>query len=319
MPNTYIKAAKYAALAVAGLQRDSVLPNIVTRFDGGNFVGAQNDTVTFRLPGVTTARDYEWRTRTAPIVLDKIGRTKIDIILNTHTYNAVPITDEELTMDVQSFSSEILLPQLTAVRERLEAKVVTALRAAPFVNIALNAATADDPYKFALKARRVLNTSGAPQSNRVLLVGANVEEWILGSDRLQKMDPSGAQSAYREAVLARAAGFDILTSSLVGDNDIFALHPTWAVLANVAPSVPEGVTYGATRQYEGYGLRVIKDYDPNYMRDRSVVSTFTGIASVNDEYATTGSAETRALVLDANGDPTFTTKNPRGARGTFTP
>ena len=319
MPNTYIKAEKYAALAVAALQRDTVLPNIVTRYDGGAFVGALDDKVFFKLPGVTTARDYEWRTRTAPIVLDKIGRTKVEIELDTHTYNAIPITDEELTLDVTSFSEEILLPQLTAVRDRLEVKVVTALRAAPFVNVALNAAEADDPYKFMLSARRELNSSGAPQRGRVLLVGANVEEWILASDRLQKMDPAGAKDAYREAVLARGAGFDILTSSLIGDNDIFALHPSWAVLSNVAPAVPEGVTYGAIRRHAGYGVRVIRDYDPQYLRDRSVVSTFTGISSVNDQYATTGTAENRALVLDGNGNPTFTGSNPRGARGTFTP
>lgn len=314
--NTYIKAAKFAALAVAALERDTVLPNIVTRMAGDQFIGAEDDTVTFKLPGVTVARDYEWRTRTAPIVLDKIGRTKVAIKLDTHTYNAIPITDEELTLDLESFGTEVVIPQVTAIGERLEGKVITGVRAAPFKVTNLDAAEADDPYAWALHAAATLNSQGTPKGRRVLYVGGNPWEWLMQSESLVKMDPEQAQTAYREAVFGRIAGFDVLTNELIGDNEIFALHPSWGVLANIAPDIPEGVTYGARRTFRGYSLRVIRDYDPNYARDRSFINTFTGLSSVNDEYLRGGDG---SLTLDANGDPQLTTKNVRGAKGTFTP
>ena len=315
MPNTYIKAEQYAALAVAALNRRTVLPQVFTRFDGGLFVGALDDTVTFKLPGVTQARDYEWRTRTNPIVLDKIGRTKISIKLDTHTYSAVPITDEELTMDLTSFGSEVLLPQLSAVTERLEGKVMAGLRAAPFKTTTLDADATDDPFDWALDASLTLDAQYTPSDGRTLLVGRNPWKWLMKSDALVRYDPSQAQTAYRRALAGEIAGFNIVRSPRLADNEIFAIHPSALVLANVAPGNPDGATYSASRSFEGMSMRVLRDYDPNFLRDRSVVSTFTGISSVNDEYQ----QDSNGLVLDAEGNPQITGKNVRGAKGTFTP
>lgn len=332
--NTYIHAEKYVSLALAMLERDTVLPNIVTRFDGGAFRGAKDDTVNYRLPGITKARDYEWRTRTAGIEVDEIYRTKLSISIGTHVYSANHITDEELTLDIENFSAEVLEPQLTAVRERLESKVVAALAAAPFKKTDLDAtgsgATPTDPYRFALGAKSALDAQGTPHANRVLLVGTNVEPWLLDSDKLIRMDPPATLSAFREAALYRMAGFTILSNQLIGANAIYALHPSWAVLANVAPEIPTGVVYGARRNYRGYSVRVIRDYDPNFLRDRSVISTFTGINSVNDEYDRYITADPRLadapatygvgdIVVNADGEPVFTGDNVRGAKGTFTP
>jgi hypothetical protein len=335
VPNTYIKPEKYVGLALAMLERDTVLPNIVTRYDGAGFIGAKDDTVTIRTEGITKARDYEFRTRTNPIVMDEIYRNAWDIKLDTHTYSAVGITDEELTLDISSFGEEVLSPQMVAIRERLEGKVVTALGAAPFKITDLDAAEAtDDPYRWALGARSRLNAQGTPRNGRVLLVGTAVEPWLLDSDKLIRMDPSQAQSAFREATQARMAGFDILSSELIDEDAIYALHSSWAVLANLAPEVPQGVTFGARRAFRGYSLRVIRDYDPNYLRDRSVLSTFTGINSINDEYdrytAADQSGNTARWqarpsgygvgdIVITDGKPVFTAFNVRGAKGTFTP
>ena len=315
MPNTYIKAPSYAALAVGALDRTTVLPQVFTRYDGGNFRGALDDTVTFRLPGVTQARDYEWRTRTNPIVLDKIGRTKVSIKLDTHTYSAVPITDEELTLDLENFTTEVLDPQLQAVVDRLEGKVIAALRVAPFKTTNLAAATADNPYYKALEWDALLDAQFTPSDNRMLLLGSNAWMWLMKSPSLITMDPQAATTAYRRAQIAQIANFTVVKSNRLTANEIFAVHPSALVLANVAPDNPQGAIYSARRNYRGFGVRVLKDYDPNFLRDRSVVSTFTGISSVNDDYT----MDANGIVLDVNGDPTLSGKNVRGARGTFVP
>src|SRR3546814_2543696 len=41
-------------------------------------------------------------------------------------------------------------------------------------------------------------------------------------------------------------------------------------------------TAGGGMVFDGFAMRWIRDYDPNYLRDRSVVSSFAGAASVND-------------------------------------
>jgi hypothetical protein len=333
--NTYLKPEKYVALALAKLEFESVLPNVVTRYNGDIHKGARNDTVIiWKTDGITKARDYEWRTRNMPIVMDEIYRTSAAIQLGTHTYNGIPLTDEELTMDLSSFATEILDPQMNAVRDRLESKVVTALNNSNFKVTNLDAAESDDPYRFSLQARAVLNAQGTPARGRYLLVGSNVEPWLLDSDKLEKRDLPASASAFREASLYRMGGFDILSSMLIDPNAIFALHQSWAVLGNLAPEIPQGVTYGARQAFQGYSLRVIRDYDANYLQDRSVVSTYSGISEIKDEFLRytaadeTGNTAAWAARPDGygvgdivilDGQPQYTGMNVRGARGTFTP
>lgn len=327
--NTYIKAEKYVGLAIAALERELVLPNLVTRFSGENFKNAADDTVVvWKTKGITQARDYEWRTRNAPIVLDEIYRTSASIKLNNHMYSGVPLTDEELTMDVTSFGTEILLPQMEAVRDRFESKLVAALNAAHFP--ALPAAAEDgDPYKYALAARALLNKQGTPASNRYLLVGTDVEGWFLNSPKLVTMDPSAATNAFREAQLGRLAGFTIVTSQLIDSNAIFALHPTWGVLSSLAPEIPAGVTYGARASHDGLSMRVIRDYDPAFLRDRSIVSTYWGFNEIMDQFDRYITADPRLAtapdglgvgdIVIVDGQPQYVADtNVRGAKGEFT-
>ena len=69
----------------------------------------------------------------------------------------------------------------------------------------------------------------------------------------------------------------------------------------------------------------MRQYSLDYLTERSVVSTFTGITEVKDQYArhTTNSANAAndgsvagdPIIVD--GEPTFTGKNVRGASGTY--
>src|SRR5690606_21032090 len=68
--------------------------------------------------------------------------------------------------------------------------------------------------------------------------------------------------------------------------------------ANVAPEVPAGVTLGASTVFDGLAMRWIRDYDPNFLRDRSVVSSFAGAASVEDGELDGDPANVRAVKLD---------------------
>jgi len=47
-----------------------------------------------------------------------------------------------------------------------------------------------------------------------------------------------------------------------------------------APIVPQGASFGATESSNGFSLRYLRDYDVNTTRDRSLVSTFAGVAAM---------------------------------------
>lgn len=322
MPNTYIKPEKYVALALASLEKKTILPMAFTKVDGTVFKGARDDQLTvFRTPGITRARDYEWRTRTNPIVLDRIARSETTIKMNDHIYNAIPITDEELSLDVTNFNAEILDPQMTAVAERAEGKVWNALKNNNgFKRTDLEVSEGERVLSELLKIKSVLDAQGTPKANRRLIVGEAMARWIALSDDLQKYDPNQATTTFRQATLGRIADFEIIEFSGIEDNSFYAVHQSALVFANMAPASPEGATYSHRQSYNGWALRVLRDYDPNFLRDRSIVSMFGGTAPVKDELK----MEKDDLgiwvpALDAEGEPEYTEFNVRGASGSFVP
>lgn len=332
-----VRADQYLALGLAALERESVLPKVFTMINGDRFKGAPStfgsgaqlgQAVNHKLARVAApARDYNWRTRTDPIVLDRIGTVTQQIILNQHIYHGVAVTNEQLTFDLTDFAAEIALPQAEALREKFEANIVKGLEAAPFKVTNANAAEADDPYKYALKLRALLNKQGTPDSGRVLLVGDDVETWLLGTDRLSRLQETGSTDALRRATLGDIAGFRVVRSSLIAPNAVYALHPSALLVANVAPDLPLGHNYASRQAYNGMSMLLVRDYDQAFQQSRSVISTYFGINSVNDELTKATQADVDAgraslvgaPILDADtGNPTVTGKNVRGAKGTVT-
>lgn len=322
MPNTYLKQEKYAALSVAALNVKATLPMVFTRFNGDALKGARDDTVAvFKTPGITTARDYEWRTRTEPIKLDRIARTQTTIKLGEHVVSAVPVTDEEMTLDVTNFAQEVVSPQTNAVVDRLNGKVLTALKTkANFKVTDLDASATDDPYDKALDWSATLDEQGTPEDGRTLLVGSNVKKWIMKSETLLKYDLSQANTAYRRAKFGTIANMDVVSSQLLGPNDIYVVHPSALVVANIAPLVPNDGGYGATLTSDGWSIRVIRRFEGAWLQTVSTLSTFVGVEPVLDELEMEKDDQgIPRPKLDAEGEPVYTGKNVRGASGTFTP
>jgi len=297
--NTFLKSETIARTALGLLQREIVLPRLVWGYGAADFRGAKDDTVTLRLPAVLSARDYEWRTRGSAIVIDDLTEVGVDVTLDTHPYSAVAITDEQLTLDIVSFGEQVLMPQVRAVAERLENLIATTIEGAtvPAASALTHTIGTDDAYVTALAARTQLNLNNVPMSERVLLLGANLEADFLGSERLSDVDRSGSDSALRDASIGRVAGFTVVTSNAIDPDAGYAFHRTAVAFGNVAPVVPDGVNAGASETYAGLAMRWIRDYDPNYLRDRSVVSSFAGAASVEDD----GSENTRLVTINAPG------------------
>lgn len=282
------KPQKVVAFFLGMLERELIAPFVVTRVGQDFFKGAQNDTVTLRVSGLrAVARDYEFRTRTAPIVLDDIaGEDSIDVKLDTHVYSATALTDEQMTLDEINFATEVLGPQVEAVTGRLEAKVVAGLRGAQIKHTVAFGDGAD-PHLVALEARRLMSSEKvAPYAGRTFLVGSDIAANFLASDRLSRYDSTGQEGspALRESIIGRLAGAPVVVHEGLDPDEGYYLHKSGLVLGNVAPVVPQGATAGRTGiSKNGFAVRWIQDYDPNYLRDRSVVSSFAGVNDVQDE------------------------------------
>lgn len=294
MPNTFLKPSIIVSAALERLRRELVLPRLVTRKGLADFRGALNDTINIRVPANLAARDYEWRTRTNPIVLDTIAETSVPVALDKHPYSAVAVTDEELTLDIEDFVRQVLEPQVIGVAEKLEGYIATTMQAVTSfgtttyykdtVTYTEQAVPKTEPrfYNALLNVRKLMNDNNIPKTDRIVLVGSGIEKAALGEDAFRKDSEAGDNTALRAAFLGRVAGFDVFATNSLPVNFGVAFHRSAFVFANVAPEVPAGVSFGASRSESDLALRWIRDYDPNYLRDRSVISSFAGSAFVAD-------------------------------------
>ncbi len=291
-----VKAKKQAQLTLPLVEKQLVLPLLLTIVGKENFTGAKNDTVNFKVKdgSIATARDYDFRGRTGPIVLDDIYQTggNIPVRLNTHVYSATGLEDEHFSLDDIDFASEVLAPQVTAVVERVESKALTAIRNTTSIKHEIEFDEDADPHLVAVEAKRLMDSEKvAPYSGRVFVVGNNIAAHFRASDRLARFDSTGLAGtpALRDAVIGSLSNSPVVEHNGLDPDEGYYLHGTSFILANAAPDVPRGaVTGNSGISKRGIAVRWIQDYDANYLRDRSIVSTFLGVNEIRDERSENG-------------------------------
>lgn len=291
MANTIIKATQVVQMARLLLQREIVLPRLVwSDFRKQDFQYAFNDTVTMAVPAVMEARTRVLRSSTG-LTADEFAETSVDVKLDTHVYKLLNLTDENLTLDIRDFGAQVLQPQIRSVAEGLEGVIADELAAAPVTaaqTIPFAEAT-DDPYRVLLAARKVLNDFNVPKDGRVLVVGSSVELALLADDRIAKSTVDSIQTdALVDATISRVAGFTIVQSNALDEDEAYAFHRTAVAFGAFAPEIPAGAADGSQTSSEGIGMRYLRDYNPTNSTgpvDRSLVDAFAGAASVNDALA----------------------------------
>lgn len=301
MANKFLKPTVIARAAVGLLYRDLVVGKTLwtDAVNPGEFTGALNDTVTMRVPARRTARKRTLRAGTA-IVNDASNEFGVPVQLTTDVYNGAPITDEELTLDITDFATQVLSPQVRAVVEGIEDEAIDEIENATYVNTIDPTDTeflvsgSTDWYLVAARAAKLLDKQNVPEDDRYLLVGADVKEQIVTDDRFARFDAIGPEvtDALRRRMIGMIAGLAVVPTTQIDDDVAYAYHRTAFVLATRAPLVPRGATFGQTQQagarageaqfYNGVSVRWLMDYDYTNTTDRSLVNAWVGTATVND-------------------------------------
>jgi hypothetical protein len=287
--NSFIKAQRIAAQALGLLEREIILPGLVWRDAGGDFAGAAGDTITLRVPARTQARTRQLRGARPTtsegagiITMDELTETSVDVTLDTDVYSAIPITDENLTLDIVDFGAQVAEPQVRAVAEGIENAVAAEMTGATYATTVTMGTTEGDQYDALVDARIALNKANVPMTERFLVIGADMEGRLLKSDELHQVDKAGSSSALRDATLGRIAGFTAVVSNALPANVGFAFHRTAYVLGMRAPVVPAGASAGASTSAFGLSMRWIRDYDFRNLQDRSLYDTYIGTNIVAD-------------------------------------
>lgn len=284
MAHTIVKPQKLAATAIGLLDREVVVPQLFVKRGVEDFKGSLNDTLNAKVPGVLPGRTYAWRNdRSTPITFDEYAERTVSVTFGGHAYSAVHLTDEQNDFDLQGDFGTLLDAQTRAVGRQLEMGAVEALEDAPY-EVTIGGAEADPSAAF-VEARRVLNRFNVPTAGRYLLLGSDFDA-VLQNDPdfnvASTVGDANADSALKDATIGRWKGFNIITSNEVDAATAYAFVPSAFIFLSAAPSVQAGNTFGANASFNNIAMRWVRDYDPAYLRDRSVVSTYYGFDEVTD-------------------------------------
>lgn len=328
---------RQADLAVVDVVRRIRYAGLVTMMADDRFVGAASvdgkPTVWYETNAATVARDYEFRTRVNPIKYDDIFRTRLPIVIDQHMTQGVRVTPEQKHFDEISFARDVLPPATDAMANRLNAKIGDALLTTTdwkTTNLELaREADEDGLLGQLLEIQLAMDAQGMPQQGRILLAGKNVYKFLAASNLLVQYDLSTATTMFRRGVRGRldVVDMDLVNGvELLGDNDFYVLHPSWAVMPTSAGSLPEsGVAWSKLSRVENFALRMQRGYSLDYDREGQTLHTYYKVNPINDEIQ----RHTRATAASANdgsvaGDPVITNdalvttgKNVRIAKGTF--
>lgn len=285
MPNVFVKPNLIVNSALGMLQDELVLPYLVSLNPfGTDFSGLLDDTVNVRIELPTTADEYELRATGSDRTLNKktLSEVTIDVKLTTNVYHAVPITDEEWTLDIDTFASKVLARQVRAVRDRIEFKLSNQIRNAPYTQTHL--VEDDAVYDGMVRAGSQLNKGRIPKG-RFLIVGASVYEAMQLDDRFVRADSAGdvaASAALQDARIARVAGNTILQVDTIPNGAAYLFHPSAFIMVSRAPKQPLSSVRGADSGQDGIAMRWLSTYSQEDWADLSVLNTYCGFETVID-------------------------------------
>ena len=270
MANSFVTAGRVSALAIPLLSRQLVLPMTVARISGGEYAGDNGDTVTVRVPVPGAARNRS--DDNGGITYDDISEASVTVQLE-HLYHATRVSDEELSLELVDFATQVTAIQVDAVARGAEDTLATVM----------NDVVADDgdvdPLELEeaiLEARESLTKNDVPAGDRYIAHGPEVTTALLAIDKFVRVNESGDDGALRDATVGRLYGFTFVESNALDANSAVAYHRTGFAMANRAPVAPRGANDTATATAGGLSLRQIFQYASDVLSDASVLSTFAG-------------------------------------------
>lgn len=297
MANTFITPNVIASRGIATLYNTTLLAALVSQDFNAEFNGKVGDTITIRKPATFTAATFNTTTRTT--TWQDAAEDSVNVTLDTIKHVPFHVTDEQMTLDISDFQTQLLNPAMEALAQALDGslaeKLVDVAEGAGgggTVNMSDDPATVDTANYVFRKARERLTRNKLPLMDRYAVLSPEATTVTLGDEIFLAADKSGSTDALRNAIVGRALGFETYETQVfgygagdAGQADGVAFHKS-AVIAAIRPlNKPRGVPAenSAVVNYKGLSLRVIYSYDENAKQDQVVVDTMYGLAAAYNE------------------------------------
>lgn len=199
MPNKFLTPDILAREALMILRSNCVAASLVYRDFQSEFTGMKvGDTVTIRKPANFEAKDFAGN-----IEVQNANESGIPLTLEKHFDVSVALTSKDMTLELESFSNQIVAPAMAAIAERVDRYVLAQHVGVP------TAVEFQDDRAFLARVDRALNEQRVPVAGRNAIVSPSQKEGMFNISEVVRADARGDEgTALREASMGRIVGLD---------------------------------------------------------------------------------------------------------------
>ena len=276
MANTFLTIDMIAKEALMILRKNAVMAGLVHRDYSKEFVAGVGDTITIRKPATFVVKDF---VESTGITVQDATEDKKTVKMDKFYDVSFAVTSKDLTMSISDFSAQLLVPAMMAFRDKIDAEIIKVAETATHTVTHAEGLIAPADV---ISARKLLNDGATPLSMRSLVVGTQAEADLLSSELFVSADKVGDTEGLKEASLGRKFGFDTYVDQNVGKKSL-AFHKNALAFVTRPLALPQGNKESAIVNYDGFGLRVVKDYDINKKKDIISIDMVCGVALLNDD------------------------------------
>lgn len=291
MANTFLTPSVIAARGLATLYNTIVLAQLVWRDFDSDFAGKHGDTITIRKPATFTAEEFNQSTG---VTMQTATEAGVPLTLNKIANVSFPVTDKEMSLNIEDFSGQLLIPAMEAVAQKIDGDIAEQLVLAAIAQNAVVHIGSGEANAVARNARTILSRKRLPITDRFMVTSPEGTNALLGDKLLIRVNESGSTDALREAQLGRLLGFDAYESQVFGEGtgqrgvaDGAAFHRTAVTLAVRPLDSPKGLPASqvSVQNYRSLSMRVTYDYNNRFKQDEVSVDLLYGVARTRDEGA----------------------------------
>lgn len=278
MPNTILTPEVIAREALMVLCNNAVMANLVHRDYSSEFVAGVGDTVTIRKPATFEAKEFA-----GSITVQDATESGVAVKMDKHLDVSFAVTSAQMTMDIADFSAQLLVPAMQAFQDKIDSYLL-ALKSDISNTVTSTGVMQND----IVDARKFLTANAAPLTERRFVYNSDMEATLLKTDLFVSAEKVGDEgTALREASLGRKFGMDFYVDQNADAAGLegMAFHKNAFALVTRPLALPNGAAKAAYVDYDGFGLRVVYDYDINTKTDTISIDMLCGVKTLDPKLA----------------------------------
>lgn len=198
MANTFLTPQIVAREAMTVLQNNLVFANLVYRNTSSDFVNGVGDTVNVRLPQSIAARQFTG----SAVDQDDVAELSVPVKLDHHMYVQIPVSTEDLSMNINNLSEQVIAPALIG-----HAQAIDAALAGLYADIYTYGTVAGTPAVSDIAAiGKLLSLNKVAFNGRNLVMDPTQHAKYIVLDAFLNADKRGGTGAIADAEIGRVLG-----------------------------------------------------------------------------------------------------------------